>query len=54
MLDAPVGTAPEVLIDWRINRPFLADWTATVRRKSGEGFYAFCGRSGASDPAPAR
>lgn len=52
VLDAPQGTAPEVLIDWSIRQPFLADWTATVRRKSGEGFYAFCGRSGVSDYRP--
>lgn len=52
VLDASAGTVPEVLIDWSIHRPFLADWSATVRRRSGDGFYAFCGRNGVSDYRP--
>lgn len=40
--DAHAGQPVEVLVDRRINRPFYANWTVTVRKWDGNGWVIVC------------
>lgn len=47
-----IGSIPTVRIDWSIERPFVASWVTTLRRKSADGFKTYCTRSGRSEFRP--
>ena len=50
--NSTVGIPPAMVVDQTIARPFLADWTVTVMRRSQNGFYAECSAHGQTDYSP--
>lgn len=50
--NAKVGESLPVRLEQVVKRPFTANWTATLRKKQGNGFAVFCTRHGRGDYQP--
>lgn len=43
------GEVPDIRVDWRIHRPFAANWIVSVQRLEADGLSVQCSRTGRGD-----